>query len=396
MAISVLLISVNYPNQYYNWAPWNKEANINISKLEDIKAEIVAPIPFSLPVKYFPYNKLAKIPLIENGEEGKIHRPKFLYLLPKKLFYGVTGDLYSNYVSNYALKNMDKPDLIHVHHLYPDGYVAMKLCKKWSIPLVVDIHSSSSIKSWFDNRTTKTKTKEILNYAHKIICINSELYESLKIGYGNKVEHIPLGVDINKFKPRNNDNIRKNFGIGEEKVILFVGRLVKLKGIELLLKALSQVNTNKNFKVFIVGDGPERKNLLDMSNTLNLKDKVVFTGELREDELFNMYSLSDLFVLPSLTEGRPMVIYEAMASECVIIATNVGGIPEQIKSDYNGFLVKSGNINELTEKIEYVLENEEIMEKMKKNSRKRIIDEDWTWEGYSRKIAETYTKLMDG
>ena len=85
---------------------------------------------------------------------------------------------------------------------------------------------------------------------------------------------------------------------------------------------------------------------------------------------------------------------KAMASECAVIATNVGGIPEQVKDGHTGFLVEPRNVNALTKKMKYLLENEEIMKKMGKNGRKRVIKEGWTWEGYGEKVAQIYRRSI--
>lgn len=390
--IKVLLVSTNYPNKFYNWAPWNKEANVAISK--NTNTEVVAPLPYSMHFKFVPYHQLSTIPIKENSIEGIVHRPRFLYLLPKRIFYGFEGSLYERSVSKYVSKNVEKPNLIHCHHIYPDGYAMMNLCKTWSIPLITDLHSISSLSNWMSNNKIKPKIKETLNFSSKIICISDQLCDLLlKMGVNEKkIEHIPLGVDINKFKPFNNEKIKGELKVSNERIILFVGRLDKLKGVHILLKALS-LSTFKNFKLLIVGDGLEKNNLIELSKKLRLDHAVVFFGELKGKKLFELYSLADLFVLPSLTEGRPVVIYEAMASECAIIASNVGGIPEQVKDGYNGFLVEPSNPNQLSNKITYLLKNKDLIEKMGENGRKRIIEEGWTWKGYGEKIVQIYKNL---
>ena len=163
-----------------------------------------------------------------------------------------------------------------------------------------------------------------------------------------------------------------------------------------LIKSVSYLpnEIKKDLKVIIIGDGKEKIYLEKLCRKLDLEDIFDFIGIINRDKIPYYYSIADIFVLPSLSEGRPVVIYEAMASECTIVASNVGGIPEQIKDGYNGFLVNSRDSNALSDKIRYLLENEKTMEEMKKNSRKRIINENWTWKGYSQKIIEVYNELL--
>jgi glycosyltransferase involved in cell wall biosynthesis len=394
----ILLVSANYPDYYHVWGPWNKCANIAISKVNNIETEIVAPRPYSLPFKFFPHSEMYNIPIKEQGEEGIIHHPRFLYLLPKKIFYGPTGDFYKLSVSKYVFQNIKKTDLIHSHHAYPDGYGIIPVCKKWHIPLVVDIHGDTLFSSWLNHNILSRKVMKTLDFSSKIICISKNIY-SLAVENGlneEKLEYIPLGVDIGKFKPRNKEKIRREFNIHEQKIVLFVGELIKRKGINYLLKAISRINQSsiKDTKVIIIGDGIEKTNLLNLSRELNLQDLVIFRGKVPEDELLKWYSLADIFVLFSLSEGRPTVINEAMASGCAIVATNVSGIPEQVENGHNGFLVEAKNAEVLSEKISYLLNNKEEMVRMGQNGRKRIIEEDLTWEGYAKRVKNIYKELV--
>lgn len=396
--IRTLLVSANYPNEFFHWTPWNRAANIAISKMDNVKTEVVTPLPFSLPFKFFPYSNLTKLPLIECCEEGKIHRPRFLYMLPQKLFYSVIGEFYKQSIPKYVLNNLSKHDIVHSHQSYPDGYGMIDLCEKWSVPLVIDIHSSDSVLTWLNHPSVNTKFMETLNYSSKIICISDSLRDMIKdLGINDeKIESVPMGVDTNKFKPRDKDRIKEEFKIKEKKIILFVGLLIERKGVNYLLESISLLETSykEDFKIIIIGDGPEKSKLLNLSNKLNLKDKISFLGEVRGDELLKWYSIADIFVLPSLAEGRPIAIYEAMASECAVIATNVDGVPEQIKDGYNGFLVNSKDSIALSKRIKILLENEDLMVEMGKNSRKRLIEEEWTWNGYAKRIIEVYNRVV--
>jgi len=398
------MVSVHYPNKYHLWTPWNKYANLAISRLNDVEIEIIAPLPFSPSIKYLPYYEFSKIPLIEYSEEGTVHHPRFLYLLPKKIFYGFIGEFYRQSVSKYILNNIKKPDLIHAHQIYPDGYGVMNLCSECNVPLIVELHSSGSLKTWFKNNKIRNRIMQVLEFSNKIICISQDLSQMLiEVGIDSeKIEIIPLGVDISKFKPNDKIIIKKYLKIDADKIILYVGRLDKLKGVNYLLKSIYKLKTEygtsniyKNLKLIIIGKGPEMINLQKLSKELNIQEIVTFKGELRGKELENWYSVADLFILPSLTEGKPVVIYEAMSSECVVIATNVGGIPDQVKDNHTGFLLEPGDIDDLTNKIKYLLENEDVMKKMGEEGRKLVIKEGWTWEGYAERISNLYREIFN-
>jgi teichuronic acid biosynthesis glycosyltransferase TuaC len=209
-------------------------------------------------------------------------------------------------------------------------------------------------------------------------------------------------VDVSKFKPDDKISLKKQLKLDANiKIILYVGRLDKLKGVDYLLKAIYGLKIKygtseffKNLKVVIIGKGPELINLQKLSEELNLQDIVTYKGELRVKDLEDWYAVADLFILPSFSEGKPVVIYEAMSSECAVIATNVGGIPDQVKDNHTGLLLEPGDIDTLINKIKYLLENEDVMQIMGENGRKRIINENWTWEGYAERINSIYKETL--
>jgi glycosyltransferase involved in cell wall biosynthesis len=322
--------------------------------------------------------------------------------LPKKIFYGFIGDFYRQSVSNYILNNVEEADLVHAHQIYPDGYGVMDLCREWNVPLIVELHSTGSLKTWLEDDRIKNKVMEVFEFSSKIICISEELSELLiEVGVDSgKIEIISLGVDVYKFKPDDKISLKKQLKIEAGKIILYVGRLDKLKGVDYLLRAIYELRTKYgtsdiNLQVVIIGKGSEVNNLQKLSRNLDLQEIVTFKGELRGKELEDWYSVADLFILPSLTEGKPVVIYEAMSSECAVIATNVGGIPDQVKDNHTGLLFEPEDMDALANKIKYLLDNEDVMKKMGENGRKLVINEGWTWEGYAKRINNVYNNLVD-
>ena len=200
---------------------------------------------------------------------------------------------------------------------------------------------------------------------------------------------VPLGVSLERFDLEKKMEIKRAKGMEKHKIILFVGQLTEKKGLKTLIKA-SEIILEKyenKVKFILVGDGIFRKQIAKKKN-------IIAMGNLNPGELTNWFVVADIFILPSLAEGRPTVIYEAMASECAVVATNVGGIPEQVKNGYNGFLVDPKKPNMLAEKIIYLLDNENEMISMGKNGRKRIIKEGWTVEEYAKKVIDIYKKLL--
>ena len=117
-------------------------------------------------------------------------------------------------------------------------------------------------------------------------------------------------------------------------------------------------------------------------------------GGVELERLIDWYSIADIFVLPSLSEGRPTVIYEAMSCELPIIATDVGGVSEQVENGHNGFVVKPRDTNTLVDSMTYLLENDDLRKDMGRNSQKRIIEQGWTWDNHAKNVIEIYKKIL--
>jgi glycosyltransferase involved in cell wall biosynthesis len=271
----------------------------------------------------------------------------------------------------------------------------MDVCKKWNAPMVVDIHGDAFFEYMSNRSGPGSRVRATLKFCRKIVCISENIRMlALKAGLEeDKLAFVPLGVDVDRFKPRNKGEIRRELAVSETNTVLYVGQLSRKKGVFDLLQAISLIKARGDTRFVIVGDGPEKNRLLRLSKNLGLEGCITFTGPLRGDKLLKWYSLADVFVLPSLSEGRPMVIYEAMASGCAIVGTRISGLPEQVKDNYNGFLVEPADPAMLAEKIERLINDPEEAARMGKNSRSRVFEERLTWGDYADKVKSLYRSL---
>jgi hypothetical protein len=393
---NVLLVSINYPDKYHAWAQWNRNANLAISKLPDLEAEIVVPRPLSLPIKYLPYSEMCSLPAMQKGEEGLVHYPRFLYMVPKKLFYSLTGDLYGYSIPRYAYGHISKKDLVHCHHIFPDTYGMLGLSEKWEAPLIGDIHGDAFFTDYASHTGLGRRIQKTVKACSRIVCVSRHIRElALQAGVDDaKLAFVPLGIDIDRFRPRDKEPIRCELGVKERRVILYVGQLQRKKGLYDLLEAISLLSDREDCLFVIIGKGPEEEGLKRSAKRLGIERSVRFEGQQLGEALSKWYSLADVFVLPSWMEGRPTVIYEAMASGCAVIATDVSGIPEQVKDGHTGLLVRPKDPAMLAEKLTVLLDSGGRMARMGQNGRNRTIEEDWTWEGYARKIGQLYASVI--
>jgi len=150
--------------------------------------------------------------------------------------------------------------------------------------------------------------------------------------------------------------------------LLYVGRLAPGKGLEFLIESLSKIN-HFEFTLTVIGDGIIKKDLIKSVKNLNLTDKIIFKGYVHFSlELLEEYTSHDVFILPSFSEGLPQVVFEAMSRGIVVVASNVGGIPDQILNKVNGFLFDPGNENQFLKILNEIVLNRIDLLEIRKNA----------------------------
>jgi len=182
--------------------------------------------------------------------------------------------------------------------------------------------------------------------------------------HANRIKTIPNGIDIDKFiSNKDISYLKRSFNIGEnERIIGSIGRLTEQKGFEYLLRAYKiLLKDNQDTRLVIVGDGDLKDSLMSFSRNLQIQEKVVFAG-IRQD-IANLLSLFNIFVLSSLWEGQPITIMEAMAAGKPIIATDVGGNGEILKHGKLGLIVKAKDPDDLADSIKLLLNDHKLAAK---------------------------------
>jgi glycosyltransferase involved in cell wall biosynthesis len=177
--------------------------------------------------------------------------------------------------------------------------------------------------------------------------------------------------------------------------VLTVGRLSREKAqIDLLAayKRLGATNPDISSKLIIVGDGPERRRLEAAADAHGIRERVIFTGQISEVQLF--YAAAQVFVLPSHSEGSPNVLLEAMAANLPIVATAVGGVPEILEDNESALLVPANDPQAMAAAIARVLTNQNLAERLTNNSA-ALIASRFTPEQYVRSLTEIYREVID-
>ena len=215
----------------------------------------------------------------------------------------------------------------------------------------------------------------------EIIAVSHHLANSLKNFYFVNQERINLvfhGTDTEIFKPdkESRNSIRDRYGISTDiKVLLVASTVSKQKGFNLALKAFKRIlSTHPNTKLLVVGEGDYLEDLKKLAHQFDVQNNVIFAGHISNEEIFRFYNASDIFLFPTLrVEAFGRVLIEAMSCKKPIIASRIGGIPSIIDDGENGLLITPGNIEELIDKILFLLQNETFANKLATNAREKAV-----------------------
>jgi L-malate glycosyltransferase len=210
----------------------------------------------------------------------------------------------------------------------------------------------------------------------------------------NKLALIPNGVEIPR-TVRSRIAVRRELGLGRDVVAIMVARLDGRKGHDTLLRAISRLNDrNIPITALIVGDGAERASLEDMARGLGLGDREVRFLGYRVD-VPDLLAASDMFVLPSITEGMPLSVLEAMAQRLPVIATPVGGVPELVESGREGFLVPVRDVAALADRMADLAGDPGLRERMARAAFHRV-EADYSWARMCSAYEQLYSGVLKG
>ena len=273
----------------------------------------------------------------------------------------------------YKLCQENNYDLIHCHT--PVGGVMGRLAgKKFNIPVLYIAHGFHFYKGapLINNLVYKNIEKHYSKYTDALVVMNDEDYNAALQMNAKKVYKINgIGFCNSKFKNNErNEKLIKELGVNEEdKVLLSVGELNKNKNHIEILNALSEIK-DKHFKYFICGRGPLKEKYEQFINEHGLADKVKLLG-FRKD-VNDILNLTNIFIMPSLREGLPMSIMEAMEKGIPVIASNIRGCKDLIENGVNGILVDLKERNGFKKAICKLLDDENLCKHMGENNKTKI------------------------
>ena len=299
-------------------------------------------------------------------------------------------------------ENIKNFDIIHIHeHRHSLAILTHKYAMKYNIPYIIQSHGSvlpffqkQSIKNIFD----RLWGFNILHDASKAFALTPiERNQYLKMGIKKEnIEIVPLGINLEEYNhlPKKN-NFKKKYDINDEKLLIFIGRLNKIKGLDLLIKAFNDFLKNTNLKVKLAIIGPDNGfegNIRKLIKEYNLEENIILTGPLYKKDKLEALVDCDAFIMPSQYESFTTSGLEAMATSKPLILTECNHISTWVNN--NCGLSCKYDIKSLSNAMNKLLNNKKLMETYGENGRK-LIEKEYNWDNIVSKIIKIYGNIIN-
>lgn len=363
MKLKVLVITNLYPNNIEpNRGIFIRQQLKQLAPLCDI--QVIAPVPwvpFNVNLKIFSRWSVNRRIVYQETIDGIVtYHPRWLVI--PKIFRALYGFFFffSILPKVLSIKKTFLFDVIDAQWVYPDGFAATLLARLVRKPVV--IHAlGCDINLYTSYFMRRNLIVWCLKKANGIVAVSNVLKNKI-VSFGiapEQVQVIPNGINEDSFRPMSQQECRNKLALPiDKKIVLFIGSLEEVKGVGYLLDAFSQLNKKypEELCLVMVGQGSLERQINSEINKLGLDKVVTLIGGVLHDEIPLWFNACDVFCLPSIREGMPNVILEALACKKPVVATRVGGIPEIISSDEYGKLVPPGDSEALANAIQRVLE----------------------------------------
>ncbi|MDE3095495.1 MAG: glycosyltransferase [Chloroflexota bacterium] len=297
-------------------------------------------------------------------------------------------------------------DIVHSHY-WMSGAVGAPLARRWGARHVAMFHTLGEVKN--RARITEHETARRIDAERAIaasadaIVVASEHERQLLASFygvdGSRVSVVPCGVDLDLFTPMDKDAARRRLRLRDgERIILFVGRIEPLKGIDVLIGAAAQLHDDENFRVLIVGGdsrtAAEVAQLRSLATHLGVDHHIAFVGAVAHEELPLYYNAADVCVVPSYYESFGMVAVESMACGTPVVASRVGGLASTVRDGETGYLISWRCPEPFAERLELLLGNDELRASFGRAAREAV--ERFRWANVADAVSSLYARLFEG
>ncbi|MCF8305679.1 MAG: glycosyltransferase [Ignavibacteriales bacterium] len=375
--MKVLILSSMYPNSKIYMSGVFVHEQVKELKKAGIEVFVIAPVPFVPPFAHRfsdRYRKIKMIPEKEIIEGVEIYHSRYL-AIPGGIFKQYWGILYAIYVERLIRKHKleGKFDIIHAHGSSPDDVGAKIISEKTGIPYILTVHGDSVYKLILSKRKF-SGSKKAIESASAVIGVSSVVVERIR-RFTSRTKNIFCvhngfsEIDSRSLRQKSNKKLN----------ILFAATLIERKGLRYLIEAVKLLKEKRqDFSVTVAGGG----DLLDSMRNLAIDNKVSeffeFKGTVAHNDMLELMSLCDIFVLPSWDEAFGVVYLEAMSFRKPVIGTSGEGIADVIRHGVNGLLVEPKNSDDLAEKIELLISDENLRNDLGKKGYLSIKEMTWS------------------
>jgi glycogen(starch) synthase len=295
-----------------------------------------------------------------------------------------------------------KIDVFHAHDwLVATAGIGLK--HVFRKPFFATIHSTEIGRRngiHFDYERMIHETEAWLTYeAWKVICCSDYMVSHVRWAFGlpaDKLVMAPNGVNTEVYEKTRKEDLgqfRNRFALPQEKIVLFVGRLVYEKGVHVLVNAVPKILANTNAKFIIVGNGYMRDQLANAVKGMGMTHKVLFTGFVDDETLRKLQICADVSVVPSLFEPFGIVTLEAMAAKSPVVVSDTGGLSEIVNHDVDGVKVYADNPDSLAWGITRVLTDEAYANKLRANAYKKVLEK-YNWNKIAQQTRSIYETVL--
>lgn len=288
-------------------------------------------------------------------------------------------------------------DVVHAHMLVPDGWAAARVGASLGVPAVATAHRADVLDVPARGPASRARVAEAVAALDQV-CAVSEAIASAAADLApprRPVAVVPNGADTTAFAPRTADEARARLGLpAGERIVTYVGKLVPRKGVDALVEAMGLLARRPAGAPLLVagGVGELREGLQRRAAELGVAERVRFVGKIPHDEVGWWMAAGDVFVLPSLSEGLPTVVCEAMNCGRAVVATAVDGTPEIVRDGRTGLLVPPRDPAALADALGRVLDEPGLAARMGEEAL-RVGRELYTWDANARRMEELYREV---
>ena len=348
------------------------------------------------------YRDSADVPEYENDKGVNVYRVDN-YMIHPNNFIDWIMQLNFNMLSKATeIINIEGGfDVIHAHD-WLVTYAAKSLKNAYDIPIVATIHATEAGRnSGIHDETQRyiNDTEWLLTYEATEVIVNSNYMKNeIQRLFGlpfDKINVIPNGINLSNFTGIERDyDFRRQYAMDNEKIILYVGRLVYEKGVQHLIAAMPKILSNYNdAKLIIAGRGGMMDELRAEASNLGLNDKIYFTGYLNSKQVQKMYKCADVAVFPSTYEPFGIVALEAMLAGVPTVVSDVGGLDEIVTHGVDGMKSYAGNANSIADSVTALLYDHQLATNVSKKAKQKVKDQ-FNWEKIAQDTHFTYEKAI--